>query len=169
MTAEGFKLLQSSDDWEAHRKQIVYDDAYFAKSVSQGEHIHWGNPPARYPCLVASLRTGNDRVASCFVYETDAIRLLAKTTSVSSPRQKPETTESLKEPRCDNSSGIAYKQETAVLASNITKLTTLVTTILQELYDVKLTTKPRFEELLAKRLKAVEGLSVNDLVEWPAE
>lgn len=42
----------------------------------RGHTVDWGKGPKTYPCLVSSLQVNSGRVASAYVYEADAVRLL---------------------------------------------------------------------------------------------
>ena len=94
-----FSLLNSADDWEKYKTMYAQAAGYHAAQVA------WGGGPDRYPCLVASYkeRTGAllaaKKVLSCYVYVSDAEKLMESAGTSPSPAEPPIDLSEVDEPR----------------------------------------------------------------------
>lgn len=170
MTGTGLTLIVSADAWLKY--QHSYKDA-----CADELKLRWGREPARYPCLATSIVVPAEdksyRVHTCFVYESDAARLLeagghfAKIPGPSDEceRQVPSWTKKKGEQAAKPPEDLnAYLQHLPPgLIAYFCGVNALLLTITEAIISVGCTTEKRFERQHARFLAQVEGSAVIDV------
>jgi len=135
----GMTIIKTPSEWE------MYQRSWEQEQGIQYGNIVWGTGPEHYPCLVASL-PAHDTVLSCYVYPEDAFNLIQAEGAIHGPGAfKPESVQ----PAAINTVGPTQDEFNK-------HITALCMAMLDELVEVKITNRERFESVLAKCVARVD-------------